>query len=91
MNGPGVPLSQRSVVDYRRYMAPLAPVQHTRTGRRGHGPSGALAQGAEPDARLTSTTVEPLGAPSRRALSTPARVCSSSSSPPSQVGRWCRG
>ena len=91
MNLLAVPLSQRSVVDYRRYMAPLAPVQHTRTGRRGHGPAGALAQGAEPITRPTTTMVGPTGAPHGPPSSAPSGVRTSPSVSASGTGRWCRG
>ena len=91
MNVLAVPLSQRSAVDYRRYMAPLAPVQHTRTGRRGHGPAGALAQGAEPITQPTETFVRLIGAVVRPSISGPLGTRSSTHAPPSGTGRWCRG
>lgn len=95
MSIAGVPLSQRWDVDYRQYMAPLAPVQHTRTGRRGHGPAGAPAQGAEPITRPTTTAVGPTGAPHGPPLSAPLRLRSSTTSPTTsfveEPGWWCRG
>ncbi len=48
VNVEPIPVSQSTGVVYRRYMAPLAPVRDTRTGRLGRGPTGALGQGAEP-------------------------------------------
>jgi hypothetical protein len=91
VNPQWVPLSQRSAVDYRRYMAPLAPVQHTRTGRRGHGPSGALAQGAEPITRPMADAVRPTGAPLGCTLGAPLRMRPSTLRNPYGHGRWCRG
>ena len=60
VNVEPIPVSQTSGVVYRRYMAPLAPVLDTRTGRLGRGPKGVLRQGAEPqETPITGCVVVP--------------------------------